>query len=122
MPETAEILLKAADVIDEIGWYQGDLYDPRGTGMCTMAAMYVGAGLNLHRVMTCKDTSQAGADVDAAIGRFQQWLGVESVVEWNDARERTVEQVTSALRQCAAETAERDGIQFPKQLSLAGAP
>jgi len=113
---TAEILARTADVIDEVGWYQGDLYDPRGTGMCTLAAIYAAAGVDM-----AKATPSEADAICAAIESLQGRLGVESVVNWNDAPERTAEQVTSALRRCAAEVAERDGIRRPEQLAIAGA-
>lgn len=113
---TAEILAKAADVIDEVGWYQGDLYDPHGTGMCLLAAMYAAAGVDMAKA-TPGEADVIHTSVEALQGR----LGGASVIDWNDDSDRTAEEVTSALRECAAEVAERDGIRRPEQLVIAGA-
>lgn len=83
--DTPEILTKAAEVIDERGWFQGASQDPLGT-----------------------DRTDADYDADIATETFDdRWLipryGDIDVVDWNDAQERTAEQVTTALRECAAE-------------------
>lgn len=117
---TPEILLKAADVIDEAGWRQGAFFAPHGTGMCVAAAMFNGAGLDLHQALSDKP-SPTCVQVRTAIERLEKWLAVPFIIDWNDAPERTAEQVTAALRECAMELAEHDGIRLPEQLAIAGA-
>jgi hypothetical protein len=117
----AEILQKAADVIDQRGWHQGDAYDHSAlrTGttldacpVCTLGAINVvvngdPAGWGVH-----------GGIADQAAQAFAAHLGMATnfdpnsehsvtgvVGNWNDAPGRTATEVTTALRECAAELA-----------------
>jgi hypothetical protein len=96
---TAEILNKAADVIDERGWTQGE-YENCAGGVCARGAIFVAVGLNPLAAAFGSD-SAACSDAEYTSVRFRNWLGV-MISGWNDDSGRTPEQVTSALRECAA--------------------
>lgn len=110
-----DLLDKAAGVIEVRGWHQGgympDLVADRDTNpVCVLAAINVACGQD-------PVTDLYGASVDDAAIRaaaaFADHLGlgllyspidvVDQVGEtWNDEDGRTAEQVTTALRECAA--------------------
>jgi hypothetical protein len=103
--DTPEILTKAAGVIETRGWFQGDYIPPGGDRaicpVCVLAALNVAAGFPPD------GDPNAGSDVTGpaadAAGELVDWLSGLSVDTWNDAPERTKEEVTTALRECAAE-------------------
>lgn len=101
--ETAEILNKAADVIEERGWYQGLSQDPDGTGVCALGAICVAVGLDPHALAELGegDDAAARAGVEAA-DALEDWLGLDlPVTQWNDEYVDTAEQVVTALREAA---------------------
>jgi hypothetical protein len=93
MNDVAKILYDAADLIDANGWCQGE-YRSEGGCYCITGALVEVIGL----------------------GSFSEWseaaLAVEREIDephlpaWNDTEGRTVDQVTTALRN-AARTAEK---------------
>jgi hypothetical protein len=102
MPEPREILMKAADVIDQRGWFQGLSEDPNGTAVCAMGALCVAVALPPDaNCWGFGDDDLCAAN--AAADRFENWVeGDLSITEWNDTVAESAEQVTTALRGCAA--------------------
>jgi hypothetical protein len=106
--EIADVLDKAADHIDAVGWHQGRLYDDAqadaGTPVdrcrvCLLGAVYAAlqdgnprAGVTAPRELTL-----AIAAEDAMENHLDG-----PVIDWNDSRERTQAEVTAALRATAA--------------------
>lgn len=95
--ETAEVLLKAADLIEPEGaWTQGTSAragakavkadDPSATCWCVVGA--------LERV-------GSGANYDTVRRFLMGVLGVRAIVPWNDAPERTQAEVVATLRAAA---------------------
>lgn len=114
---TPEILTKAAEVIEERGWYQGGFMpsltdmDPADLPVCVLAAINVAADHDPDEGFgpagDRQDAALALAEhlgLRAALDDFEE-EGIENVIgnDWNDRPERTAEQVTAALRECAAE-------------------
>lgn len=100
--DTPTILNKAAEVIEERGWMQGASQDPFGTAVCAMAALRIARGLP-PLPMGDEDTTSV-EEVDAAADEFERHVIAEfDVVNWNDRVATSAEQVTTALRECAAE-------------------
>lgn len=108
--EIAAILDRAADHIDAVGWWRGELYDHRQAAtrpllQCSVCA--IGAiNVALHGEPTFK-MRLAGEDVlDAhSVAAFvEQRLKVDDeIATWNDRPGRTQGEVTAALRETAAE-------------------
>lgn len=107
--ETADILDAAANVIRENGWWQTFYYDLgadmplRDRPCCARGAINLAAnGRHPGRL------SNAGQD---ALGALERYLNIggeypDSVADWNDAPDRTAEQVIAALE--GAARAERE--------------
>jgi len=104
----SETLYKAADHIEQNGWYQGYFW-PRpdigweppyvdGDPCCALGAIAVVEDVNPHGVDT-----EAMKYVAEHVG-----LGTASFADWNDDPDRTKDEVLVALRG-AAERAERAG-------------
>ena len=102
--ETADVLDKAANIIERNGWTQGDYHRPDGrksprdwpvdtTGALNLA---LGADTPSHDI-------QPDSPAEAALMKY---LGIEYVPAWNDQEGRTVEEVVVVLRGAAA--AERE--------------
>lgn len=107
IPTPAEILTKAAAVIDERGWYQGASQDPFGTGVCAMGAMCVAVGLEPNAIADNPEFTDVVINVLTAADELEnRWLDGESVTDWNDDSARTSEDVTTALRSVADELSE----------------
>jgi hypothetical protein len=103
--ETPEILTKAAEVIETRGWHQGDFVppntDPETAPVCVMAAINVAAGM---RPNGYRSGAMPADDVDALYAA-RRALGArvaDDIVAWNDQEGRTRDEVTTALRECAA--------------------
>lgn len=89
--------LKALEVLDERGWYQGDFVGPDG-GVCIWGAMN----------QACEgspDVQVQGPAVDALLNTARNTLGISALphrlVEWNDAEGTTEEDVRLLLKQAA---------------------
>lgn len=96
---TPEILTKAADVIDERGWYQGHYTDPDGRALCLVGAISVAAGLAPDAIGNGSGTD----DLHAALAAFEIWLSPDmGPVDWNDEVAEDAAEVTGKLRECAA--------------------
>lgn len=79
------ILLRAAEIIEECGWWDGA--DNIVKGVCAIMAM--------------SDSSHGLSVMD--IARLGRRLGVVSIAAWNDAQPNA-EAVTSHLRACAVQS------------------
>lgn len=109
--EVADVLDGAADVIERDGWHQGDFYpghqgyvwDGGGEGLpkCARAAVYAAGAVGI-----CQHEAAMRA-LAAAAGRDLWW----TIATWNDAPERTEQEVLDAFRKAAKhERAAADGI------------
>lgn len=88
LPVERDTLLKAADRIERDGHHKGSAYDPVSRNrFCLVGAITMEAG---HH-----DIFRAAAKL------FESHLGRHDIVAWNDAPERTKEEVVSALRAAA---------------------
>jgi hypothetical protein len=99
--KSTEILTKAADVIETRGWIQGAYAHTDGVCALGAIAVAVGIGTSTAAIITNRKCCKVVED-------FERWLGLADnadVTGWNDDRDRTAEQVTTALRECAAELA-----------------
>lgn len=115
MTDTAEILLKAADVIEIRGWHQGGYMpsfsdvDTATCPVCVLAALNVAAGAvpdeGFDAASDRQDAAFALADFLGLGGEVDSHEvdGIETVIgnEWNDETATSAEQVTTALRECA---------------------
>jgi hypothetical protein len=83
-------LLAAADYIEAYSLYKGSLRDYSSRRMCTVGAL----------AEVCSWEPRLAQE---ACHRLFCFLGdsVLSIVAWNDALERTTEEVVSAMRACA---------------------
>ena len=108
---TADILDKAADLIEQRGWAQGYFVDHRG-GLCARGAIYAACGMEPDpdphvRIVEWPGWNPADPAWDALC---QLDTAVDDFAEmWNDAPERTKEEVVSALRAAAQAARESDG-------------
>lgn len=106
---TAEILNKAADVIEERGWHKGDFvssvgFDGSGC-VCVLGAINVAVGEVPYAVFEIGDRDER---TDAA-RVLAEYLGLvlrdgdvtEVGDRWNDAEGRTKDEVVAALREAA---------------------
>jgi hypothetical protein len=126
MSTTADILDGAAAVLDLNGWYQGDFVQAlrddsdgsdvplRDCPVCGLGAIKVAAGLDPDDEL-CLGTPAWDAALAFAIhlGKVERAeMATENYViqaigeEWNDADGRTMQDVTSELRACAAQLRE----------------
>ncbi len=89
LDETSKILMSAADYIEKHGWWcKGHGASP-GIKTCLMTSIWT---------ISYNDKAREAAD------RVTHYLGFEKreeAVKWNDAPERTKEEVVSALREAA---------------------
>ena len=87
-----EVLLGAADYLEEHGWCQGVMKDKQGR-CCANGAMF--------------EVSVRGAPEEPKEYFFEaqellmDYTGTRTVSNWNDAEDRTVEEVVSTLRKVA---------------------
>jgi hypothetical protein len=105
--ETSEILLKSVDVIVERGHHKGG-FSHRGA-VCVRGAINAvvngdpdecGENGVYADVVAWGLADHLGLDADFDFGSAQHVI--IALGRWNDAPERTVEQVITALRECAA--------------------
>lgn len=95
--KVAEVLERAAEVIEERGWCQNDLYTADGR-LCLMGAVdrvtrtEAGVFLNAMEAM-----DEYVIDNYAA----RRGIGLRPCVTWNDSADRTEHEVIDALRRCA---------------------
>ena len=85
--ETRALFAKAADLLERDGWCQGTLMDADGK-RC-------GAGALIG--------STNGNDYWDAVNEIRRAVGTHRVSTWNDAPERTADEVIALFRKLAAE-------------------
>lgn len=106
--QNAEILAKAADVLDRDGWSKYTMHTPPGRH-CVVGAIGVASGyhriLRVSRLLTV-EPRRVAAHTEARQA-FQDFLGVGegNVPPWNDNPHRTQGEVVEALRLCAEKEA-----------------
>lgn len=110
---TADILDKAADLIEERGHAKRVHVTKRGC-LCSAGAMYAAAGIEPVQGQRAPDSWQTWrAELDYDVMRAYDWFGdwlkrsgvdITDAVQWNDKVKRTKEEVVSTLR-AAAEAA-----------------
>lgn len=102
--KTSELLRKAADEIRRRGWHQGDYGSdysvPESCAVCSYGALY--AARNGNPWLT-----RGTAEAAIALYRATRTDAPTGVVDWNDTKGRTVEEVLDAFNR-AAELAEQD--------------
>ena len=107
--KTSEILSKAADIIDERGWYQGH-YMPWGADrascpVCALGAINVAAGFPPDG--SPDESSDVAGPAGGAAAELVLWLGGNFEIDhWNDAPGQSAAVVVRELRACAADLAE----------------
>jgi hypothetical protein len=95
MSTVADVLDRAADVIAERGLCKRD-YEGRDGSVCAVGAIRVAVtgrartGFSLGQFVTYKSASDWASDVVGS-----------PVARWNDAQERTADEVIAALREAA---------------------
>ena len=113
---TPEILRKAAEVVRERGLYKGSMLAPSAIDgpCCTYAALFLAAGA--EQVMNeftgshyLYPTGISLGAIDPTRAFLEKTVGTKHLPSWNDRPERTLEEVTAALRTAAdmAETLNR---------------
>lgn len=90
---TSEILTKAADLIDEFGWMQGEYYNEKGC-LCAVGAIRVAADGYVEGAFPSEAATRA-------IDLVAVHLDTSSVIEWNDDFDRTQAEVVAKLRAVA---------------------
>lgn len=98
-----EALLKAADKLGECGWTQGTLKDG-DDAMCAVGA--VRAALGGHHALTSPDECDSEAlqmlgDHLGLVPKVGYGYMPRAVAIWNDAPERTAEDVILAMKKAA---------------------
>ena len=107
---TSEVLNRAADLIEERGWTQGDGWFPEmlpvAAPLCAEGAMKAAAA----EVCAAAGDALARYTVhrEQILPAFKDYLGVAHVFVWNDAGRRTASEVIEALRACAVIEASRE--------------
>ena len=99
---TADILERAATLIEERGWNQGWYVNGCG-GLCTTGAMFAAVGMEpvLGQDSNWNTFNEiAFRSAQAAWDRFTAHVA-QHAPQWNDAPERTKEEVVSTLRAAA---------------------
>ena len=94
--ETVDALLIAADLLEVDGWRQL-AYGPLDIGVSGCRCVFGGLA-----AATGVDPDERTSPAEMALARY---LGLDvftEVVSWNDAHERTAEEVVAALRGCAS--------------------
>lgn len=91
--KVSQVLFKAAKIIERDGWNQGWYINDQGC-VCAYGAI---------RKAICNDATDYVGHVEARI--FCEFLQIETIAEWNDAPERTVEEVIDALVIASVEAA-----------------
>ncbi|OZF40777.1 hypothetical protein CH296_00535 [Rhodococcus sp. 14-2496-1d] len=93
----SEILARAADLIEEHGWMQGEYVNDKGC-LCAVGAIRIAADGKVEGHFPSNAATQA---IDLMAGH----LDAGSVIEWNDDVDRTQTEVVGALRAAATRAA-----------------
>lgn len=105
MKTPEELLLTAADIIARDGWHQGHYCapdgDPTSSAVCAIGALSrAGTG---NAIPTSEMAWRTSAARSAAQRRLAKVAGVTpwDIPDWNDAPERSAEDVILAMKQAA---------------------
>lgn len=111
MSEIADVLNKAADLIEKRGLYKGSFASyGKDCSFCTVGALMVAAGyepqltdnnINLFSAEAL-DSRVNGSVVEKAINALAQVVDYRHVPAWNDRDETTQDDVVRTLREVAA--------------------
>ena len=99
--EAAAILREARAVIERRGWARGVSWDPRTGRVDILGAVAVAAGCSPKETLT-SPFPLAHAPIARRVGALTAWEALDATldedpVEWNDALERTEQQVAHLL-------------------------
>lgn len=105
LPEFADILDRAADHIDTVGWYQGRLYDDAYTPLTACPVCAMGAiNTALYGTPQFPAHLRRGSYGTYEVAELlRPRIGNAELAEWNDVPERTQAEVTALMRETAAE-------------------
>lgn len=104
-PELADVLDKAADHIDTVGWWQGSLYNDTykpvtARPVCAMGAINMALyGTPQFPPLARRENYETYQVADLLKPR----IGNSELSDWNDAEGRTQAEVTALMRETAAE-------------------
>ena len=94
--EVPKVLRRAADLIEKHGWWQDGRDGISYPGKrCVMIAVSDACDENGDLDFRIRDTENASQTI-------KEYLGITNVFHWNDAPERTAEEVVNVLRVVAA--------------------
>ena len=100
-----QVLDRAADVIDELGHAKG-FYQNQVTGaVCALGALNIAK----HGSIWFTEPNEAKRVLGMAVGG--------RISEWNDAHERTKDEVTSTMRAVAATLRAQRGSETPREMT-----
>lgn len=104
---SADVLDRAAEIIEHNGWAQGQYFvpefgkAPEDCRVCAIGAINVA-------LYAAKPTVLPSQERTFPLSSVVEWyLDVYDLAEWNDAKDRTAEEVIAALRGAAADERER---------------
>lgn len=105
LPELADVLDKAADHIDTVGWWQGSLYEDasRPVTACPVCAM---GAINMALYGTPQFPLQArreNYETYLVADLLRPRIGYSELADWNDVEGRTQAEVTALMRETATE-------------------
>ena len=103
----AEALDRAADHIDKVGWFQGDLWDvytdadrpPAECPVCAFGAL----NMALHGTPRFPELRPGDLNSHDLADYVERHLGGVELADWNDAPARTQAEVTGLFRETARE-------------------
>ena len=99
-PTIAEVLDQAADLIQFTGWNQGDYWlineNEEIIGFCALGALG-----GIHEDRKELDNWLIRQDAKEALVRYLGLIERGDIGHWNDAEDRTAQDVIDALRGCA---------------------
>jgi hypothetical protein len=106
MTTLAQVYRRAAEVIDERGWFQGWYADPDGRRVCMLGACAVALGAEFETEGRSNGEPRVVFARDADNTMWHKaWDGLHTKVhkttKWNDESGRTAEQVKAALLEAA---------------------
>jgi hypothetical protein len=97
----ADLFERSADYLEAHGWLRGSLWNPAGA-CCARGAMLKVTGQESYGA-TAFFIGRELAQADAYLAKFLGSQGVDGVVAWNNAEERTQYEVIDAFRGAAKE-------------------
>lgn len=111
--QVADHLDKTAVHLETHGWIQGLMRDPHAYDVsacrtCLRGALSAAAGRHprfaedWQLITEAEEAVAAWLRAKGELANISGWDAGDLLEDWNDARDRTAEQVISALRECAA--------------------